>query len=90
MVRFLGALVDETGNYVGHVTTFMDGGSLYDCFGHFNPHKSLTVIHQGPDYQLKQVFSWMEQAAYALSYLHSEGIVHRDVKPSNLVHFTYL
>tara|TARA_R110002111_G_scaffold7432_1_gene29615 strand:- start:1057 stop:5052 length:3996 start_codon:yes stop_codon:yes gene_type:complete len=34
---------------------------------------------------LKQLISWVRDAAYGLAYAHREGVVHRDIKPANLL-----
>ncbi|MBU0717210.1 MAG: serine/threonine protein kinase [Planctomycetes bacterium] len=44
---------------------------------------SSSTGHGRPYYQ--QVARWMADAADALHYAHGEGIVHRDVKPANLI-----
>ena len=53
------------------VMRWMDGGSLEDRLGkHWEPH------------QLARVF---DQIADALGYAHGAGVVHRDVKPANVL-----
>jgi serine/threonine-protein kinase len=54
------------------VMEYLDGGSLED------------VIRTGPQPPAR-VLPWLEQAARALDHAHEQGVVHRDVKPANLL-----
>ncbi len=54
------------------VMDYVEGRSLED------------LIIEGP-IPLKRIFSIFSQAADALSHAHQKGVVHRDVKPSNIM-----
>jgi|tagenome__1003787_1003787.scaffolds.fasta_scaffold20843363_2 serine/threonine protein kinase len=54
------------------VMEYLAGGSLQER------------IKQGP-VQPGQALEWLEQAATALDAAHREGVIHRDVKPANLL-----
>jgi predicted Ser/Thr protein kinase len=66
----------DVGEYHGRpmiVMEYLDGGSL-----------ETRVRGQG-GCPPGQVLSWLEQAAGALDAAHSAGVVHRDIKPGNLL-----
>lgn len=54
------------------VMEYLNGGSLED------------VIRKGAQ-PPQRVLPWLEQAARALDHAHEQGVVHRDVKPANLL-----
>jgi predicted Ser/Thr protein kinase len=55
------------------VMEHLSGGSLDD------------ELRKGGAQPPERVFSWLEEAARALDAAHREGVVHRDVKPANLM-----
>jgi eukaryotic-like serine/threonine-protein kinase len=55
------------------VMEYLGGGSLHD------------VVHRGGTQSPERVLTWLEQAARALDAAHASGVVHRDVKPGNLM-----
>jgi serine/threonine-protein kinase len=55
------------------VMEHLAGGSLED------------IVRKGGAQPPQQVFRWLEQAAAALDAAHAKGVVHRDVKPGNLM-----
>jgi serine/threonine-protein kinase len=55
------------------VMEYLGGGSLEER------------IRSGGPVETRQALDWLEQAAAALDAAHREGVVHRDVKPANLL-----
>ena len=64
--------VGESGGRPFIVMEYLSGGSLDDR------------VQTGPTAP-GQALDWLEQAAAALDAAHAEGVVHRDVKPANLL-----
>ena len=55
------------------VMEYLGGGSLED------------VLRAEGAQPPQRVFTWLEQAAQAIDAAHEQGVVHRDVKPANLL-----
>ncbi len=65
--------VDEVDDFVFFVMAYIDGGTLGERIrgrGPLPSHQAVTVL---------------QEVAWALAYAHAEGVVHRDVKPDNIL-----
>ena len=65
--------VGQEGSWYYFVMEFLEGLALKD------------LIHQGGAMPQGQVVSLLAQLASALDYAHRRGLVHRDVKPGNVI-----
>jgi len=65
--------VDQAGDLHFLVKQYVDGDDLW------------TTVKNGGPLEVDTALRYMMHAALGLGYLHKEGVVHRDVKPSNLI-----
>jgi hypothetical protein len=65
--------VDEVGDFVFYVMAFVDGETL-----------AQRVAARGP-LSPTDATRIMREVAWALAYAHAQGVVHRDVKPANIL-----
>ena len=65
--------VDEVGDFVFFAMAYIDGGTLGE-----------RIRSRGP-LPSKEAVRVLREVAWALAYAHAEGVVHRDVKPDNIL-----
>jgi len=65
--------VEEQGKFVFFVMGHVDGESLRQ-----------RVVRSGP-LTVRQATKFMQEVAWALAYAHERGVVHRDIKPDNIM-----
>src|SRR5881397_3895163 len=65
--------VDEVGGFVFYVMAYVDGETLAE-----------RVMSRGP-LPPAEATRVLREVAWALAYAHAQGVVHRDVKPANIL-----
>ncbi|KAJ5888921.1 hypothetical protein N7495_008962 [Penicillium taxi] len=73
IVNFLDSFLQESSNELWVVMEFMEGGALTD------------VIDNNPVIQENQIATICSETCKGLSHLHSQNIIHRDIKSDNVL-----
>ncbi|MFC1854062.1 serine/threonine-protein kinase PknK, partial [candidate division CSSED10-310 bacterium] len=72
----------EMSNYCLYVMEFVDGKNLQEFCADF----PLDGLSKGAfDDRAKKIMSCLCQVCDGLTYIHNQGVIHRDVKPSNIM-----
>lgn len=72
-------------NLVRVTDFFEEGGSVYLVMDFVQGENLADRITREGAQEERQVIAWAEQLLGALAYCHSEGILHRDLKPQNVI-----
>ncbi|MBN1922754.1 MAG: SUMF1/EgtB/PvdO family nonheme iron enzyme, partial [Anaerolineae bacterium] len=72
-------------NLVKVMDFFDEGGSVYLVMEFLEGESLADRVARDGHLPEAQVLSWAQQLLDALAYCHSQGIVHRDIKPQNIV-----
>ena len=87
--RFLTQSSPLTDLHHPHIVPIMDFGieqNVAYLVMEYMPHGNLRQRHlRGTRVPLEQVLRYVHQVASALTYIHERGLVHRDVKPHNML-----
>lgn len=82
IVKFFGAFSDESRHYLA--MEYVKGGEVYSksCFFRLMYNDNPTILYKYIELLAKKV---VRHVLLALSYCHSKNIIHRDVKPENVI-----
>jgi serine/threonine protein kinase len=64
---------------------YNEGGLTFFTVPYISGESMRVFLRDDPQPRLEKVFRYLTQAADALAYAHRRGVVHRDVKPDNIL-----
>ena len=85
VVSLIGTRMHDSMPYVSCVMELAELGSLQDALD-----KRYMVRHYGDDWPLEVIVGMLVDLWTGLAYLHENGVIHRDIKPHNMLMFRNL
>jgi serine/threonine protein kinase len=73
LLQFVGVVVDGEGQPVYLATEYVEGGTLH------------AEIHADAPMRFRRIIDALLDVTRGVLYLHSQGVIHRDLKPKNLL-----
>jgi len=64
---------------------FEEGDNAYLVMDFIHGHRLDEIVEQGKVLPEAQVLRWADQLLDALTYCHRQGVIHRDIKPQNII-----
>lgn len=72
-----------------HIVPVFDGGTIagrhYFAMELVEGRNILEILQDGAGPSLRQAIDWLRQIGDAVAYLHGQRLIHRDVKPQNII-----
>lgn len=72
-------------NIVGVHQVFEDNRTAYMAIDYVDGHDLLQLIDDGKSFRPTEIVTLLQKLLEAVSYVHTEGMLHRDISPDNIL-----